>query len=397
MDNGVYKKTTNLDIKFDNNEFIDNPLTFSNIIFLISIITVLGLFLLLIIFKKKTRPYLMIILFTISYVLPFNVLGLNTYKIEVETSIEVDLLDTFLIDNNDGNGLVSYRYYKGMSAYDFIEMYPEQNAFPDIFSSKCHGYIYENNKLPGCIEETGDYELCNEKYPNSSYYGSENFMLMSSEDGSYHYYSCCLSGDMEVEVLDSKTKKRRKKKLKDVTYDDLILVWNFDKGCYEWAKPFWIMKPEEVPYYYILKFSDDSFLEVIGDHNIYSVDDNKFVSAIEASIGMKTINSKGEIITLISREKVDKPTKAYNVITSKHINIFANGLLTSWSINNLYEIKDMKYIKNNKELNTIEDIGDIPEEYFEELRFAELSIKETKEETCKYIKDKVDYLISKKM
>ena len=39
-------------------------------------------------------------------------------------------------------------------------------------------------------------------------------------------------------------KKRLRKKIKDVTYDDLLLVWDFDEAKFTWAKPLWIRQEE---------------------------------------------------------------------------------------------------------------------------------------------------------
>ena len=48
--------------------------------------------------------------------------------------------------------------------------------------------------------------------------------------------------------------------------------------------------------------------------------------------------------TCNSQEVIEKPVKYYNVITDKHYNIFANGILTSCRLSNLYKIEDMKYV-----------------------------------------------------
>ena len=48
--------------------------------------------------------------------------------------------------------------------------------------------------------------------------------------------------------------------------------------------------------------------------------------------------------TIVSQEVVEKEVKFYNVITDKHYNLFANGILTSCRLSNKYYIKDMKYV-----------------------------------------------------
>ena len=62
----------------------------------------------------------------------------------------------------------------------------------------------------------------------------------------------CLSGDCEIIVYDKKKKKKLKKKLRDITYDDLVLAWDFDKGEYVFVKALWIQKLMLSDEYYLL-------------------------------------------------------------------------------------------------------------------------------------------------
>lgn len=206
----------------------------------------------------------------------------------------------------------------------------------------------------------------------------------------------CLSGDTEVEVYDKKKKKRYKKKLKDLTPDDLVLAWDFEKGEYVWIEPLWIKQIEIVDSYYLVKFSDGSFLEVVGDHRIFNCEENKFTRVIcETPIGTHTINSKGEIVELVSIEEIKEQNTCCNVITKEHINIFANGILTSWAFNNLYPIKDMKYQKQDNNTFTEEELKDIPTDLIKGLRLDEIPVElmGSKQETLDSIKANVDRII----
>ena len=202
-------------------------------------------------------------------------------------------------------------------------------------------------------------------------------LVLPATSGCYaptKFSTTCLDGDSEVEVYDKKKKKKLKKKLKDVTYDDLILCWDFVKGEFTYAKPLWIMKPELVESYIILEFSDGSILKVMGDHRIYNLDTQMFTSCKSdkaSPIGMRTINSKGEIITLVKRKIYNEPAMAYNVILDKQINLYANGLLTSRGLNNLYPINNMKFVKEDRKVFTREELKEIPDEYFYGLNLGE--------------------------
>ena len=80
----------------------------------------------------------------------------------------------------------------------------------------------------------------------------------------------------------------------------------------------------------------------------------------------------------------------YNIITDKHINLFANTILTSCRLSNLYIIKDMKYIKDDRELN--ENFG-IPEDLFLGLRIAEQPVSFKESDFSTDLKDYVENII----
>ena len=141
----------------------------------------------------------------------------------------------------------------------------------------------------------------------------------------------------------------------------------------------------------VLKFSDGSYLKVPsnpGDHRIYNLDKEMFTSCksdIDTPVGMKTINSKNEIITLISKEEVMEEITICNVVTYKDINMYANGILTSRGSNNLYKISNMRFIKDNRETLSREDLPNVSNEIFYGLRLGErdISVYGSKENAIK--------------
>lgn len=187
----------------------------------------------------------------------------------------------------------------------------------------------------------------------------------------------CLTTDMYVEVLewDEEKKKRirKRKKIKDVTYDDELLVWDFDKGEFTTAKPLWIMKPKVTTKYNLLKFSDGSELKTINQHRIFNKEAGKFTYPMtdETPIGTTTYSAEGKEIKLISKEVIVKDVEYINIITKYHMNIFTNNILTSCRLSNLYPIENMKYVKDDRELIGKDKYSDIPEEYYYGLRLAE--------------------------
>lgn len=173
-----------------------------------------------------------------------------------------------------------------------------------------------------------------------------------------------------------------KKNIEDISYRDSLLVWNFDDSKFDSAKPLWIMNPVKTPSVNII-FSDGSklgisgYLQHDGGHRIFNLDKGEFTYAIpneHTPIGTRTFNDKGEIVTIVGKEKGEF-SEIYNVVTNRHINIFAGGVLTSRRLNNIYPISDMKFIKDGRELTPLEEFSlngkIISEEYYNGLRLGE--------------------------
>jgi hypothetical protein len=65
----------------------------------------------------------------------------------------------------------------------------------------------------------------------------------------------------------------------------------------------------------------------------------------------------------------------YNVITHHHLNLFANSILTSCRLSNLYAIENMRYVRDERRLHSRAELADIPERFFSGLRLAEQPMK----------------------
>lgn len=90
----------------------------------------------------------------------------------------------------------------------------------------------------------------------------------------------------------------------------------------------------------------------------------------ETPIGTTTFNINGDEVQLISKEIVNEKVDYYNVITNKHINLFANGILTSCRYNNIYPISDMKFVKDNRSLRHRNEFN-ISDRFYDGLRISE--------------------------
>lgn len=157
----------------------------------------------------------------------------------------------------------------------------------------------------------------------------------------------CFIGGTQITLADGSTKA-----IEDITYDDELLVWNFYDGKFDTAKPTWIKVEEIAPRYNLVKFSDGREFGTVGAggekgyHRVFNKEAGAFthIGTNATPIGTTTFADDGTNPTIISEEIIEKPVKYYNIITDKHYNIFANGILTSCRLSNKYHIKDMKYI-----------------------------------------------------
>ena len=165
--------------------------------------------------------------------------------------------------------------------------------------------------------------------------------------------------------------------VENITYNDDILVWDFDLGEFASAKPIWIKKTQTAVVSCLLTFSDHSELRIVGEspkaHRIFNKEAGKFTygSMPETPIGTTTFNDQGEEITLISKEWIVGEVEFYNVMTDYHMNLFANSILTSMRYNNVYPITDMKFVKDDRTLRTADDYPNVEERLYKGFRLAE--------------------------
>ena len=182
----------------------------------------------------------------------------------------------------------------------------------------------------------------------------------------------CFVKDTKITLSD-----RSYKLVQDISYDDQLLVWDFDNGCYSYAKPVWIKKKQTIQNYFTCKFENGVILKLVGSngncHRVFNLDDNCFEYATKC-VG-KTIMTENGPTKLLSCERAEEEVEFYNIITRYHINLFANSVLTSCRLNNLYKIKDMKFLKDSRKIIPIEAYKGISQEFYDGLRLGEQKLE----------------------
>lgn len=165
--------------------------------------------------------------------------------------------------------------------------------------------------------------------------------------------------------------------VQDITYDDDILVWNFDEGRLDYAKPIFIKKEQTSDSYWHVTDEDGKTVNLVGSngksHRLY----NKRTHLFEYP----------QDIPECKCEEIHESVKYYNIVTAYHFNCFANGILTSKRYSNmLYPITDeMTYDKTVKHTNTCkrEQFDFLTDDEFEKLRLSEM---EYSDEMCDEVK-----------
>ena len=182
-------------------------------------------------------------------------------------------------------------------------------------------------------------------------------------------FSCLIAGTL-ITLADG-----TKKPIEDITYDDELLVWDFFNGCFASAKPRWIKIKQTAEVYNKLTFDNSTTLGLVGDggtrgyHRIFNRQACCFThtGVPETPIGTITFAEDKSEPVLARQELVNETVDYYNIITDKHFNIFANGILTSCRCSNLYKIENMRYVgdrtMSDKEI----------EEYFKKLKNLQLA------------------------
>ena len=192
--------------------------------------------------------------------------------------------------------------------------------------------------------------------------------------------SICLAKGTLITLLNG-----LKKTIENILYTDILMVWDFDNGLFSEATPLWIKKVETTTQYNLLIFSDGTRLKTINQHRIFNKEKGMFTYPMteDTPLGTTTFNVDGNEVTLTSKEIVVEEVEYYNIITSRHMNLFANSILTSCRYNNIYPIAAMKFMKEERAIVPRSVYASIPDIYYDGLRLSEQVI--SVEDTINYV------------
>lgn len=125
------------------------------------------------------------------------------------------------------------------------------------------------------------------------------------------------------------------KNVEDIDYNDLLVVMDYKNGGITYQYPLWLEKEGISENYIKITFSDDSYINIVGDHAFFSYDDNEFVTVSnyeKFNIGTKVAklnNGKIEVVEVNNIELISEKTKYYLIMSTRYYNFIANDLITS--------------------------------------------------------------------
>lgn len=149
--------------------------------------------------------------------------------------------------------------------------------------------------------------------------------------GTATYNNTCLVEGTKIKLANGKYKN-----IEDIKYTDLLSVWSYETGSLTYEYPIWIEEVHETNSYQKTTFSDGTVLKTVGLHQVYSLDDNKFVNIIDDNgtikIGTrvaKEVNGKIIPVKVVKVETIYEKVKHYFVASSIYYNIISEGLITA--------------------------------------------------------------------
>jgi hypothetical protein len=129
------------------------------------------------------------------------------------------------------------------------------------------------------------------------------------------------------------------KKIEDIRYNDLIMVYNHENGEFNPEYPIWIETGNYVSEYQQHTFSDGTILKTVGNHSVFSVDANEFVDVLDQEkfhVGTKVLkviedngNYRFKEVSVVKTETIYEDTHYYNVVSTRYYNAITENILTS--------------------------------------------------------------------
>lgn len=148
------------------------------------------------------------------------------------------------------------------------------------------------------------------------------------------------------------------KNIENVTYNDLLAVWNYETGSITYEYPIWLEKKSFTNKYRKTTFSDGTSISTVALHGLFSPTYNEFIAVNDEDkykVGteiLKIKDGKFNKVRITKIEDIYKQVEYYHVVSTRYYNVIANDVLTTDGtviLSNLYGFtEDLKWPSSRK-------------------------------------------------
>ena len=112
--------------------------------------------------------------------------------------------------------------------------------------------------------------------------------------------------------------------------------------------------------YWEITLSDGTILNLVGSngksHRLYNITKQRFDYPQDFEPNDITLKEDGTTARVVSCKQIEKTVKFYNIASHEHINVYANGVLTSNRLNNRFKIVGNKF--TDEKVMTDKEVAD---------------------------------------
>ena len=245
---------------------------------------------------------------------------------------------SILLDSRWSNGVRYLKYDNGSWTSDYINIVSQTSNSVKAVTYGGGGFA---EYIDGITLE-GDTEATTADFEGLSY------------TAVYARYECFVEGT-KITLSDGSTKP-----VQDIQYGDKILCYDFTNGVQTTSYIDWKIPERIATKYWEITLSDGTILNLVGSngksHRLYNITKQTFDYPQDFEADDLTLKEDGTTACVLSCREIEKEVKFYNIASHEHINVYANGVLTSNRLNNRFKIVDNKF--TDEKVMTDKEVAD---------------------------------------
>lgn len=185
--------------------------------------------------------------------------------------------------------------------------------------------------------------------------------LIITVTGTYNGGTPCLVEGTKIRLADGTTKL-----VDNITYDDLLLVYDHEFGGFTYEYPIWMESVKTRDFYQLTTFDDNTTLKTVGPHSVFNVDTNRYadISTIKVGTTIYKVDENNNLykVKIKKIETIRKKIKYYDVVSTRFYNMVADDVLVNdgreflcnfyeFRENLLWSLRRQEVLKNNIQLD----------------------------------------------